>query len=313
MVNRVALLCLCLSNSAVGATLRPFVSLSEPVVRLSDLFEHAGPDLPLGPAPAPGGRIVVESAQLAAIARQFGVDWRPSSAADRAILDRPGRALVREDVADALRGALLQAGMARDAELELPALTGPLMPVEAAVRVEVAQLDLDASTGRFTAMLNVVAGMAPSTPVRVSGRAMAMTDLPVPRRRLLAGEIVAATDLEWSRLRSGQARGELVRDPQEAVGMALRRTLQPGQPMPVEALGRPVVVRKGMPMLLSLDSPGIQLTAQGIAMEPAGLGERVRVQNPLSRVVVEAEVTGPGRGRVVPINMPAPVRQAGVR
>ena len=47
----------------------------------------------LGPGPAPGGRIVVEAAQLAAIARQFGVDWRPASPADRAVLDRPGRML----------------------------------------------------------------------------------------------------------------------------------------------------------------------------------------------------------------------------
>ena len=312
-MKRFALMCLCLSGPASGATLRPFVSLSEPVVRLSDLFEHAGPDLPLGPAPAPGGRIVVESAQLTAIARQFGVDWRPSGTADRAVLDRPGRPLVRDDIVGALRTALQQAGAPHDAELELPTLTAPLMPAQAMLQVEVAQLDLDAGTGRFTAMLNVVAGTAASAPLRVSGRVVEMLELPVPRRRLLAGEIVVAGDLEWTRLRSGQTRGELVRDPREAVGMAPRRTLQPGQPMPMEALGRPVVVRKGMVMMLSLDSPGIQLTAQGVAMEPAGLGERVRVQNPLSRVVVEAEVTGPGRARVVPGSLPTPTRQAGIR
>ncbi len=76
-----------LSSTAMAASLRPLTTLAAPVVRLSDLFDDAGPDSArvLGTAPVPGARIVVEAAQLAAIARQFGVDWRPSSASDRAV------------------------------------------------------------------------------------------------------------------------------------------------------------------------------------------------------------------------------------
>src|SRR5689334_10184716 len=84
-----------LPMSAEAARLRPMTTLTSPMVRLSDLFDDAGPeaDRVLGPGPAPGGRIVVEAAQLGWIARQFGADWRPASPADRAILDRPGRVL----------------------------------------------------------------------------------------------------------------------------------------------------------------------------------------------------------------------------
>jgi len=131
-----------------------------------------------------------------------------------------------------------------------------------------------------------------------------MADLPVPRRRMLPGDVVTAGDLEWTRLRAAQARGEVVRTMREAVGQALRRPLQPGQPIQLADLGRPVVVQKGTPMLIELNSPGIQLTAQGVAMEPGGLGDRVHILNPLSRVVVEADVTGPGRARVVPSSAP---------
>ena len=72
-----------------AATLRTMTSLHAPTVRLSDLFDDAGDkaNLVLGPGPAAGARIVVEAPQLAAIARQFGVDWRPASSADRAVLD----------------------------------------------------------------------------------------------------------------------------------------------------------------------------------------------------------------------------------
>ncbi len=65
---------LSISTPSLAATLRNFVSLTEPVVRLSDLFEGVISDKPLGPAPAPGGRITLEAAQLSGIARQYNVD-----------------------------------------------------------------------------------------------------------------------------------------------------------------------------------------------------------------------------------------------
>ena len=56
-----------------------------------------------------------------------------------------------------------------------------------------------------------------------------------------------------------------------------------------------------------LDSPGIALTARGQAMEPGAIGERIRILNPASRAVVEAEVIGPDRVRVTPNGLPATV------
>ena len=53
-------------------------------------------------------------------------------------------------------------------------------------------------------------------------------------------------------------------------------------------------------MTLTLESPGIQLTAQGVATEPGGIGEHIRVLNALSRTTVEAEITAAGQARVVP-------------
>ena len=58
---------------------------------------------------------------------------------------------------------------------------------------------------------------------------------------------------------------------------------------------------------MMLDSPGITLTAQGQAMEPGALNERIRVLNPASHAVVEAEVIGPDRVRVAPNKVPMTV------
>ncbi len=297
---KLAFLLACCALPVQAATLKPFTSLPEAAVRLSDLWDGVQADRAIGPAPAPGGRITVEAPQLAAIARQFGVEWRPASGADRAVLDRPGRPLVREDVLEPLREALAAAGASRDSELELGALVAPPLPVGALPRITVQQMELDGASGRFTALLGVATDGAPASQLRLTGRVQEMVDLPVPRRRMLPGEVVGGDDLQWARLRVPPTRGELVRTPAQAIGQAIRHSVSPGQPILAADLGRPVVVQKGAAMLLSLDSAGIQLTAQAVATEPGGVGDRIRVLNPLSRIVVEAEITAPGRARVVP-------------
>lgn len=299
----VVLLCcaasLLVSGPAAAATLRPFTTLDRAVVRLSDLFEGAD-DRALGPSPAPGGRITVEAPQLAAIARMFAVDWRPAGPGDRAVLERPGRPLLREDVMAALRTVLEGLGAARDSEIDLPGFTTAPLPMDTHPAVAFNGTEFDPATGRFTTMLNATADGVPAIQLRLSGRVQEMVALPVPRRAMLTGEVVTAADLHWTRMRLGVARGEIVRQPGQAEGQALRRGLQAGQPIQLADLGRPVVVTKGTPLQLSLDGAGLQVTAQGVATEAGGLGEVIHVMNPYSRAIIEAEVTGPGRARVMP-------------
>ena len=305
------LLAALLAAPASAATLRPFTQLDGAVVRLSDLFEGAG-NRPLGPGPALGGSITVEAPQLLAIARQFGVDWRPSSSGDRAVLERPGRPLPREEAMAALRMALGPA--AADSELEMAAYTAPMIPLSADARPSVSQLSVDPATGRFTALLTIEAGDGPPVQSRLSGRLQEMVELPVPRRRLMPGELITARDLQVVRVRAGGARGDFVRVREQALGQAVRRPVAPSQPIALADLGRPVLVQKGATIRVVLDSPGIALTAQGVATEPGGMGERVRVLNPASKALIEAEVIGLDAVRVLPGAVPvsAPGRPAQV-
>lgn len=297
---------LLLAPPVLAATLRPVTSLDAPVVRLSDLFDGAGPagERVLGPAPAPGGRVVVEAAQLGAIARQFGVDWRPASGQDRAVLDRPGRLLAREAVLAPLRAALAGLGAAGDLDIDLPGFAAPMVAPQGGVDAVVEQLDWDAGTGRFTGLLAVTGeGMAMQR-MRLSGTAQEMLDMPVPVRRLNAGSVVQAEDLHLARVRAGAARGEMVREPGQAVGMTLRRQLVAGQPVPLAELTRTPTVMKGARVVMELRAGGLDLSAPGVALEAGVLGERIRVVNPTSRAVVEAEVVGPERVRVLPGSAP---------
>lgn len=306
MKRALLLACCVIPGLAHAATLKPYAQLAGPVVLLSDLFDGADAT-PLGPSPAPGGRITVEAPQLAAIARMFHVAWHPAGPGERAILERPGRTLTKEDVLAPLRDVLQAAGAPRDSDIELPGLTIAPLPAGVPLSLDFSATSFDAGTGRFTTTLIATAEGAPPTQARLSGRVQEMTVLPVTRRAMLPGEVVRPDDLQWTRLRVGLARGQLVRLPAQAEGQALRRPVPSGQPIQLADLGRPVIVAKGQPLALSLESAGLQVTAQGVAAEPGGLGDRIRVTNTFSRATIEAEITGPGQARVIPSSSPTQV------
>ncbi len=305
-----AVLALCLGGvHAESATLRMTTTLHAPVVLLSDLFDDAGANARkvLGPGPGAGGRIVVEAAQLSAIARQFGVDWRSASSSDRAVLERPGRPLRRNDVVNAVRSALVGGGASVDCDVELAGFSPPLVPFESDPQPVVSDLEYDASAGRFSALLSVAGEAMEPIHMRVIGRVDDTVELPVATARLPAGSVLRADDVHMARVHMTVIRGEVVHRSDDAIGMQVKRPIAAGQPLVLAELMRPSMVQKGATVLMVLDSPGIALTAQGQATEPGAIGERIRVLNPVSRAVVEAEVIGPDRVRVAPDAMPVKV------
>jgi flagella basal body P-ring formation protein FlgA len=287
------LLCACFGLPSAAATLRTTTSLSAPVVLVSDLFDEAGiaASRVLGPAPPLGEHIVVEAAQLAAIARQFGVEWRPSSSADRVVLERPGRMLTH---------ALVQAGAPALNEIELAGYEPPLVPLSSVPQVAVEQLAYQRESGRFAADVLVSGEAMAPLRLRVSGAIDEIAVIPVPAQRLAAGSVLRATDLVLAPVHVATLRGEVVRGLARAEGMALRRAVAAGQPLPVADLERPDAVTKGAHVTLELRSPGLTLAAVGVALEPGALGARVRILNPNSHAIVEGEVVGPQQVAVAP-------------
>jgi flagella basal body P-ring formation protein FlgA len=305
----------CLSCHPVhAATLRTQTSLTTPDVHLSDLFDDAGAPAAriLGTAPSPGDQMVIEAAQLAAIARQFGLDWRPSTGAEHVVLDRPGRPLPRDDALAALRAALPRAGTPDDRDIDLQAFAPPIIPVGTAAQVDVEQIDLDPISGRFTAMLIITGERMTSIHSRVTGRAEAMIELPVANRRILTDEILSADDVRPTRVRASLVRVAVVQTPTDAIGMQARHALAPGLPIALSDLQRPAAVRKNATVLITLASPGMAVTAIGQALDSGPIGGQIRVLNPVSRAIIAADITGPDQVTVA-VGARAPTNQVARR
>ncbi len=284
---------------AIGATLRPVATVDGNTVHLSDLFDGIGDDAArtLGPAPSPGGRIVIEAPQLAAIARQFAVAWRPGSGSERVVLDRPGRMLPREQVLTALRQALASVG-SPEGEIEIPGFVTPLVALGKQPQVTFEQIDYDAASGRFTGVLAVTGDGTAMQRMRVSGTLQEMLELPVLTRRMPAGGIIQPGDVQVARIRAGLARGEVARTTGQAIGLSVRHMTMAGQPLLLSELGKPPAIQKGARVRMLLQSPGLDLVAQGQALQSGALGDRIQVLNPSSHAVVEADVTGADQVRV---------------
>jgi flagella basal body P-ring formation protein FlgA len=288
--------------AAHAATLRPFTETTAATVRLTDLFDDLGatPDRVLGRGPAPGERIVVSAPQLAAIARDFNVDWRPSTGAEQAEVARRGDTLPRAVILAAVRQALRAAGAPDGSDIVMPDAQPMVIPAGSHPIPDISQCSYDPTAGRFTALVSVSTPDMPSMQQRISGAVVVLTAAIVPTHRLPRGSVIAAADVQPMRVRVNLLHGNTAIQPEQAEGMVLKHDVAAGQPLTSLDVARPDLVLRGSLVHMTLSSAGIALAAEGIAKDSGAQGDRIRVENPTSHAIVQAEVIGPESVRVAP-------------
>jgi flagella basal body P-ring formation protein FlgA len=264
---------------AQAAMLKAFSQITGGTVRLGDLFDDLGgtPDRVLGPAPAPGAKIVVESPQLAAIARDFNVDWRPISGAERSVVERRGDILPKAMIDAALRIALIAAGAPEEAEIAMPDTQPIIIPAGSLPTPQISQCSYDPSGSHFTAMITVAPPDMAATQMRVSGNVIVLTSAAVPTHRLIRGGEITARDIEPKRVRAGLLRGNAAIVPALAIGMILKHDVAAGQPLTALDIERPELVQRGSLVRMSLVTGGISVGAEGIARD-SGYMSRIRIR-----------------------------------
>ena len=78
-----------------------------------------------------------------------------------------------------------------------------------------------------------------------------------------------------------------------------RRTLLPGQPVPVNAIRDPYLVNQGKSSLVVFENAGLTITTQAIALDNGGVGDVVKLRNPDSGVIIQGTVDRDGTVRLV--------------
>jgi len=80
---------------------------------------------------------------------------------------------------------------------------------------------------------------------------------------------------------------------EDAVGLETKKTLYPGRPVMVGDLGPITVVDRNQLVQLIFSLGALEITADGRALGRASLGQRVRVMNSDTKLVVTGVVTSP--------------------
>ncbi len=275
------------------ATLRQFVTVDDTHVRLGDLFEGAGAyaDRQVVQAPAPGKRTSLDAVWLYKLARAYGLEWRPIGKNDRAVVERASVTVSDEEIRSAIRAALGEKGVSEDAEMSLgqrelrmhvPANTDPTVTIEDVV--------LDRTSQRFSCVAVVAAGSADSVRTRISGQVHPTTEVPVLSRGAKKGDILTASDIQWTRIRANDVGRDTVTDIDHIIGLTPVRFLREGVPLRIGDIQPPVLVAKGSLVTMMLKTPTMTLTVQGRALEDGVKGAAIQVENTISKHPVLATV-----------------------
>lgn len=284
------------------ASLRPDTTIERPFIHLGDLFGGLPEDMaaiPVGHAPEPGERLVLDARHLGDLALEYGVDWTPASRFLQAVVHRRGYEIGRPQVLEALRARLLEAGMPEQASIDVSVLNvSATVGTPDAAHVAIRDLYYDQRTGRFNALVDVPADGPQSRPVRLTGAVHVSVDVPVLARPLRRGMVVAAEDVRWDTIRRNDLRPDILLDPDDLIGMAARRGVQAGTPVRANQLVPPEVVSRNGLVTMVLETPFMTVTARGRALEAGAIGDTVRIANLSSDKEVLATVAGRNTVRV---------------
>jgi flagella basal body P-ring formation protein FlgA len=125
-------------------------------------------------------------------------------------------------------------------------------------------------------------------------------DLPVPRTTIYPGDVISAEQLMDRAFIAHTVTRSSIFDHRDAlIGKVARRTLLPGQPVPVNAIRDAYLVSQGKASMVVFESGGLSITVHAVALDNGVAGDIVKLRNPDSGVIIQGTVERDGTVRLV--------------
>jgi flagella basal body P-ring formation protein FlgA len=297
-------------SGAATLRLRGDVTARGDVLTLGDLVEGSSAETaqrPLFRAPALGATGTIQARRIADAVAGLGLGPVETGGRVQVSVQRAARRVTQPEIEAALKRAL-ESGYGVDPrnlairlDGEAPTLLAPLDLNGQAVALD---LSYDPRSRRIAGLITLGERQAS---LRVSGQVMEIREVAVLGRSLNRGETINAADLTLERrpreATPSDAQGSLG----DLVGQVAQRSLSAGAILRSGDLAPPDLVARGEAVTILFDSPGLNLSLRGLANEGGRLGAMITVTNPVSKKILSATVTGPGRVSVGPAPL---VRQA---
>lgn len=265
-------------------------------VRLSDLFSGVPTviDRDIAQAPAPGKAAIYDAHLLEKLAEKYRLDWRPQSPADHVTLTTATTRITADDVRAAVIRKIEETGVHGDIEASFDNRTLEI-DLPGAQRPDFAfnSFDYDPVSKRFRCEVAAGSG-AFAVVLPLAGRVGIKRHVPVLARRLEGGTVIALTDIDWATVPDERVSANVVTSADQLIGHELRHTVGDGDVIHANDVMPARLVTRGSLVTLKIETPNMQLTAQGRALQDGAEGDVVRVNNTQSNRMVEGTVTGAG-------------------
>jgi flagellar basal body P-ring formation protein FlgA len=281
--------------------LRAAAVVTGSVVRVGDLVAHAGiiANVPIFRSPDLGATGTVPADAVVEAVRAHALVGLDTDGVTEVTVTRASRSIAPSEIDSRITKALAERyrlGAPEDIALDFDRDLHTLhVEPSAKGELRVTRLDFDARTGRFDATLDLPSGAVGRGTLHFSGRARVTVAAIAVAGPVARGEILKASDVIVEHLDRTQIRGQVLRRPEQAVGLAARGELEPGRPLRATDLMKPDVIQRNESVMLVYRVPGIVLTVRGRATQAGAEGDVISVLNEQSKRTVQGVVAGPGQ------------------
>jgi len=114
--------------------------------------------------------------------------------------------------------------------------------------------------------------------------------VPVVARDINRGETIDAKDITYVSMNDTDVVANVLMDEEAIVGRLTKHPIRAGQTLRGFDIFRPTAVERGKLVTIVWSTAAMNLTAQGLAQQPGGIGDVIRVTNSKSKTSVLAEV-----------------------
>jgi len=124
-------------------------------------------------------------------------------------------------------------------------------------------------------------------------------ELPVPRVTIYPGDVIGDEQLmERAFIAHTVARSTVFETRRAVLGKVARRTLLPGQPIPIAGTRDPYVVAQGSLAMVIFETGGLTITTNAMALQNGGVGDVVTLRNVDSGAIIKGTVAPDGTVRL---------------
>lgn len=120
----------------------------------------------------------------------------------------------------------------------------------------------------------------------------------ISRRSLARHTVISPEDITLRERNVGQLSGGYLREPEQAIGLRVRRPIPADSVLSPNQLEQDETVKRGDRVVISAANSRVSVRMPGEALESGATGSQIRVRNTRSDRIIRARVLGPGQVEV---------------